>query len=1326
MKPHLNLLNRTGLPALGLLALTALPIRAADYPTTVLSFNPLAYYRLSETAPAPAANTTANFGSLSGTFGLGFPGSDLTNRPAGIVGNCYKFINPGAGFGYDGNSFIDVGWQAAMNPPLGHPFSLEVWANPSAVNNDLVCAACSLNVNQSRSGYLLYLDSANHRWEFRMGGLGSYCGTIDSALNSAVVGAWHHVVCVYDGGNLLLYLNGVKVAGPTPATSGSGYNPNNSQPFRIGATTFPNRGFDGLLDEIAFYGTNLSPSTIAAHYTAGTNSNNSGYHAQILLDNPVGYWHMDDPPYTPPDPSTFPVTTNAGSLLAGASGTNNPGVLTGTSGPPFSGIGVNNLGIQNLYGAGNADLGNPAGLDIVGPITMIAWLQPQYTLGLRDIVAHGFGASSEVFMRINNGVYEVGSWDGTSTYSVTGAMNTGGVGSDIGNWVFLAATYDGANWNLYRYDNLVTNAPFAFGSLSVPDAPWSIGSAGPNTSGRWLGGGIDEVAIFNTALTTAQIQQIFYSANVTPIVVTPLASQVSPPVYVGTSLNFIAAAEGNKPLSYSWTKNGVPLGNTTTSLSLNNLQTSDSGTYAVVVTNPSGSTTSSVPVTVLLVPPEIVQQPAAESRYVGGTATFSINVIGSAPLSYQWYSNGVAIGGATGTNYTLANVQASFAANYSCSISGPGGSTNSANAALTVLADPTSSYPAAVLADNPLGYWRLNETNGTVAHDFWGGHDGTYNGAVVLGVPGFSPTHDGDTAAQFGGVGIYAGEISGFDFSGTEKPFSVEYWVNGPANQTDGSTMVGKGNGNSGVATTFWQFLFETSGGSFDFHIENSSGTGADAVAPGLGPDGTWHYIVGTYDGATMTLYVDGSPVASNGGPTGGPSVTPVPMSIGAGRSGVTPVYDQPFTGSIDEVAVYNFALSSAQVLNHALAGFGSSTRPFFTAQPQSVTNYVSYSETLTVNASGTPPLTYQWYKNASPLTDNATISGSSTRALTINPIDIPDTGNYYCAVANTIGSTNSATAVLTVLAAPSTPPAIAGLVLHLTFDNNLSDVTGRGNNGSGVGGPTFVSDGKLGPALRYVTTTLGNTSGGPVTASSYVSLGTRPDLLFSSNVNFTVAFWTRMPDIIGTPDQGDLPWLTDTTNSTFGVGFVFSPGYKLGGWGYSIYDITGNGIGAYGAAHTLDDFTWHHLCFVIDRVNGNTIYLDGRPGFFTNQATPTGPIGNLDWPVQPRTSIGQDPTGQYTEPGTADIDDLGIWRKALNAQEVAAVYLAAESNSVSFVGAPITLTSTHSGNNLILNWNAGTLQSADNVTGPYSNVTPNPPYTAPTTGPRKFYRVKL
>ena len=128
---------------------------------------------------------------------------------------------------------------------------------------------------------------------------------------------------------------------------------------------------------------------------------------------------------------------------------------------------------------------------------------------------------------------------------------------------------------------------------------------------------------------------------------------------------------------------------------------------------------------------------------------------------------------------------------------------------------------------------------------------------TVVSAPGFSTTFSGDTAASFGAAERDVRGIDGFDFAGTGKPFSLECWVNGPSGQPDGSAILAKGNGPSGVPTVFWQFVLQTSGGNFDFLIQNSSGVGADVQAPGLGPDGTWHHIVATYDG-TMTLYFGG------------------------------------------------------------------------------------------------------------------------------------------------------------------------------------------------------------------------------------------------------------------------------------------------------------------------------------------------------------------------------------------------------------------------------------------------------------------------------------
>ena len=74
------------------------------------------------------------------------------------------------------------------------------------------------------------------------------------------------------------------------------------------------------------------------------------------------------------------------------------------------------------------------------------------------------------------------------------------------------------------------------------------------------------------------------------------------------------------------------------------------------------------------------------------------------------------------------------------------------------------------------------------------------------------------------------------------------------------------------------------------------------------------------------------------------------------------------------------------------------------------------------------------------------------------------------------------------------------------------------------------------------------------------------------------------------------------------------------------------------------------------------TLYFHSKSSNFTA-------AGNID--TGRPAIIGQDPTGQYEESGSADIDDLGVWRKALTALEAASIYMAAVSNHVSFTGGP-------------------------------------------------------
>ena len=239
--------------------------------------------------------------------------------------------------------------------------------------------------------------------------------------------------------------------------------------------------------------------------------------------------------------------------------------------------------------------------------------------------------------------------------------------------------------------------------------------------------------------------------------------------------------------------------------------------------------------------------------------------------------------------------------------------------------------------------------------------------------------------------------------------------------------------------------------------------------------------------------------------------------------------YDGYFSGTIDEVAVYRTALSDNQVLTHYGAAYGASLPPSIALEPVSVTNYVSLNASFLVSAGGSVPRTYQWKKGNADLTDGGNLSGSTTEKLTIGPLTYADAGSYSVTIINPLGQTNSAVVTLTVLAPPATTPDISGLALHLPFDGNLVDATGRGNNGTAIqingissnvvsASSMFVSDGMLGRGLHFSTDYSAGT-----TNNTYVTLLDPQDLHFSSNVNFTVSFWIRAPMNYA---QGDLPLL--------------------------------------------------------------------------------------------------------------------------------------------------------------------------------------------------------
>jgi hypothetical protein len=242
--------------------------------------------------------------------------------------------------------------------------------------------------------------------------------------------------------------------------------------------------------------------------------------------------------------------------------------------------------------------------------------------------------------------------------------------------------------------------------------------------------------------------------------------------------------------------------------------------------------------------------------------------------------------------------------------------------------------------------------------------------------------------------------------------------------------------------------------------------------------------------------------------------------------------------------------------------------------------------------------------------------------------------------------------------------------------------------------------------------------------SANYASVGVRPDLQLGTS-DFTVSMWVQLPNNY---EGGDLPFFCDVVGSTFGSpGFCFEPSYQLGGWGFSVLGSAGLGYGAYSAQNnSINDALWHNLIYIIDRVNGPTVYLDGLVSAQSVQAN-TGAIGNID--TTKPASIGQDPTGLYgvDSGGEMFIDELGVWNRAITPLEAEGIF-SAGYNSVSFNGgaAPITLAvSSVTNGTFQLSWSSGTLQSATNLLGPWSDVAgATPPFSTNTAEPSLFFRV--
>ncbi len=251
-----------------------------------------------------------------------------------------------------------------------------------------------------------------------------------------------------------------------------------------------------------------------------------------------------------------------------------------------------------------------------------------------------------------------------------------------------------------------------------------------------------------------------------------------------------------------------------------------------------------------------------------------------------------------------------------------------------------ADYPSTVLADQPLGYYRLQaavRTNLNLNAGSIGAAGNATNFNVHPVGGGLAGSRDG--AAYFNGSRTIIPHQAALNPAGN-KDFTIEAWIQPTVEVTDspGPSPLMNRYSYSGVNRQGWVFFQRSpaTGWNFRTYIGSGSSTGINitgqASGAGAGTAGTWNHVVVVYEGATTTatMYVNGEQVAQG---TGGYAANTddhgaeavrgaAGLSIGSYNN--TEPGSNPFTGAVDEVALYTAKLTAAQVLSHYQNGTNS------------------------------------------------------------------------------------------------------------------------------------------------------------------------------------------------------------------------------------------------------------------------------------------------------------------------------------------------------------------------------------------------------------------
>lgn len=544
------------------------------------------------------------------------------------------------------------------------------------------------------------------------------------------------------------------------------------------------------------------------------------------------------------------------------------------------------------------------------PLTVTAWVKTTPTRGSAGLVnKYISGAFNGWQIYLDSGQVRAWYFADSANYVWDGGSGLNGGTVANGNWHHLAFTVDASGGKLYVDGSLRDFLPWT-GTAAAATARQELRLGNyPGVGPISLTGTLDEITVWNTSLSQAQIQanmhqslsgtnaglelylrlddapgNVIYdstghghdgllvnsptwlastaplSSSNSDLTVQPLSRVVE----AGTPVSF-SVATAAAPATYQWRFNGQDILGATGSTYLQaSVTPTNAGLYDVTVGTLSGSVTSAPAELRLVTVPELLAQPVGEMANEGSGVTFAPQTLGGRPLTHFWYHAGSLASSSALSSLSLQRLRLSDAGDYQLVASNSFGAVTSSVAVLKVYSGPiTSNLVAHLTFDNHFADSSGRHNDGRYADNGTSGDD-----LPTFAVGEIGPASQFSTS-QYGSKFDYITLGYPPDLQLGTNDFSVSFWVNYNNQGGDLPFISNKDwnrSHNSGWA------ISAQSAGTFRVNFTGPN-QGADMFSTAQTPvvrNGAWHHIavsvlrVPPPQSAFVYVYADGALVSKS------------------------------------------------------------------------------------------------------------------------------------------------------------------------------------------------------------------------------------------------------------------------------------------------------------------------------------------------------------------------------------------------------------------------------------------------------------------------------